>query len=226
MKKAIKKVEKVEVKNNVKNKKVESLSKIENKNVKPVIKKDEPKKSTKTVKSIKKNDDKNVNVKSTVNNTKVEKTKTEKYTKIKITEFVRNLKDEFKQYKNVEKLKVVDQFEDKLPKMKADEDYFICENQNGNLVIKSGFMLEYGYKKLSKGFFVPQNNEKVFALKTSKNIIFSDSFGSATKLKAGDYVVIQNKDITGMKKSEFEQNYVLLNKANKIIKSYEEELTK
>lgn len=216
----VKKNDNLNTKNVAKNEK--NTTKIAVKNAKK-----DAKTTQKTLKNEAKNnlDCKEKAIKNTTKTTKNEAKKV-RYLKIKIVDFVRELKADFKKYKNVEKLTVVDQFEDKLPKMKENETYYICQNQNGNLVIKSGFMLDYGYRKLPKGSFVPVDKGYVMALKTSKNITFSDSFGGTTKLKTGDYVVIQNKNIIGMKKSDFEENYVLLNKANKILKNYEEELVK
>ena len=147
-----------------------------------------------------------------------------KYLKIKIVPFMKILKKEIKKYKNIEKLTVIDEIEEGLPNMKKDESYFLCQNQKGRPVVKTGFMLEYGYKKLSNGNFVPVDKLVVSALKVSKNIEFSDSFGSNTKLKAGDYVVIKDKNIIGMKKSIFEENYTLIDK-KKTLKT-DEELTK
>ena len=149
--------------------------------------------------------------------TKIEKNtqKEVKYSKIKIVPFIRDLKKELKKYKNVEKLEVVDEIKEGLPKMKQDEKYFLCQNQNGKPVVKTGFMLEYGYKKLPSGSFVPVDKPVVSALKVSKNIEFSDSFGAKTKLKAGDYVVIKDKNIIGIKKSAFEENYTLMVKEKK-----------
>ena len=147
--------------------------------------------------------------------------KQEKFTKIQIVSFVRELKKEFKKYKNIEKLTVIDTVESGLPKMKTDEKYFLCANQNGRPVVKTNFMLNYGYKKLASGCFVPVERPAVLALRTSKNIEFSDSFGANTKLRAGDYVVVYNKNIIGMKKSEFEENYKPDKTAKSILNSYE-----
>ncbi len=152
--------------------------------------------------------------------------KAERYAKIQIVPFVRELKKEFKTYKNVEKLKVVDEIKEGLPKMKKDSIYYLCQNQNGHPVVKTKFLLDYGYKKLPSGAYVPVDKIKVLALQTTKNIMFSDSEGGLVKLKAGDYVVISKDMIKGMNRMDFEENYKTLYKADKIIKGYENELAK
>lgn len=163
--------------------------------------------------------------KATKNTTKIAKTETpkqEKYARIQIVPFVKELKKEFKVYKNIEKLKVVDIIDDGLPNMKKDKVYYLCQNQNMHPVVKTKFLLDYSYKKLANGAYVPVDKTKVLALQTTKNIMFSDSEGGLAKLKAGDYVVISNNMIKGMSKMDFEENYKTLYKANKIIKSYED----
>jgi len=142
-----------------------------------------------------------------------------KYRKVNIRKYIDLRLEEFKKFKNIEKLKIVKELEEK---RKEDKAFFLCVNQNGKELIKSDFMLEYGYTKLSSGAYVPRDNKIVFACQVDECIEFAQSFGEGIKLNIGDYIVMnkQNKIIIGMKKDEFEENYKSVYKANKIMKNY------
>lgn len=142
------------------------------------------------------------------------------FKKINIFDFVKANKKEFKKFKNVEKLKVIKELEEK---RKEDKKYYLCTNQNGNDLVKSDFMLNYDYSKLSNGLFVARYHKNVFAYQINLNIEFSNSFGERCKLVAGDYLILENDIIVGMKQKLFEENYKSVYKANKMLKSYKEE---
>lgn len=142
------------------------------------------------------------------------------FKKISIVDFVANHKKEFKRFKNTEKLKIVREIEER---RKEDKKYFLCINQNGHEVVKSDFMLNYDYTKLANGSFIARYHKNVLALQVKSNIEFSNSYGERTKLFEGDYVVLENEIIIGMKKVLFEENYKSVYKANKMLKSYKEE---
>lgn len=146
----------------------------------------------------------------------------EKFLKIKVNDFVNEVKSEFKKYKNIEKLKIVCEVANKDKKYR----YFKCVNQQGEEVVKSSFVLDFGYERMKNGCFIPLNKKNVLAYQTPRNIEFSTSHGAICKLLAGDYIVIYgdngSKIIEGMPKKEFEANFKSAYKASKIIKSYKE----
>ena len=142
--------------------------------------------------------------------------------KVKIIDFVEENKSKFKPYKNVEKLKVLEVSEINPNKNDFWGKKFLCENQNKHLVVKTDFELEYGYNQLKNGYLVPQKNIKLKAYKIIKKLEFNSTDGWSISLVPGDYIVIMKKIITGMKKEEFEENYLPYIKANKIVKKYEE----
>lgn len=145
------------------------------------------------------------------------------YKKVNIVEYSTQIKDRFDKFKNVEKLKVIDEVDSKNFSKDTHKKYFLCKNQNGNPVVKSDFMLNYSYKKLANGNYIPLDNKKILACQVEENLQFSTSFGEICKIRVGDYIIIDDKLIYGMKKKEFEENYKTLYKANKILKSYLEE---
>jgi len=131
--------------------------------------------------------------------------------RVNVKTYIKNYQEKFQQYKNVEELKIIDVAETSLNSEKnfRKEKRYVCQNQNGNLIEKSSFMLEYGYLKNDKGFYTPIDNVKVMAMAVSSKIEFSGSEGDLFKLVKGDYIVISNNRIMGMKKSDFEENYVI-----------------
>ena len=141
------------------------------------------------------------------------------YRKVNIRKYIEVREKEFTKYKNVEKLKVVSEVEEK---RKEDKAFFLCVNQNGKELVKSDFMLEYGYTKLSSGAYVPRDNRTVFAYQVDECIEFSQSFGEGIKLNIGDYVVLNKKSkiIMGMRKADFEENYKKAYAATKLTNSY------
>ena len=142
------------------------------------------------------------------------------FKKVNIMDFIQSHKSEFKKFKNVEKLKVVRELEER---RKEDKKYFLCLNQNGNEVVKSDFLLEYDYTKLKNGSYLARYHKNVYACQVNEAIEFSTSFGERCKLVVGDYVVMESNIIYGMNKEAFEENYKSNYKANKILKSYQED---
>jgi len=142
------------------------------------------------------------------------------FKKVNIMDYVQTHTKEFKKFKNVEKLKVVRELEEK---RKEDKKYFLCLNQNGKEVVKSDFMLEYDYTQLKSGAYIAKYHKNVFAYQVDEAIEFSTSFGECCKLVVGDYIVMENRIVYGVKKELFEENFKSNYKASKILRAYKED---
>lgn len=141
--------------------------------------------------------------------------------KINIINYVNEKKATFKQYKNCEKLKVIDVAEKNVNANQYWKEKYVCQNQNGNLVYKTDFALNYHYSKNSKGVYSPLNDKSVLASKVASKIEFHTTEGEACSLVKGDYVVVSGNKIFGMKKEEFEENYKSTYLARKFNSAYE-----
>ena len=143
------------------------------------------------------------------------------FKKVNILSYVEAHKKELKKYKNVEKLTVIKELEER---RKPDKKYYLCKNQNGREVVKSDFMLEYSYKNIKNDVYVINYNVNVAAFQVDENIEFANGFGERRLLSVGDYVVVDSRIVDGMKKEIFEENYKSIYKANKTLKAYNEEI--
>lgn len=144
-----------------------------------------------------------------------------RFKKVNILNYADEHKDKFKKYKNIEKLTVIRELEER---RKPDKKYYLCKNQNGREIVKSDFLLEYNFKQLKNNVYVINYNVNVVAFQVDENIEFSNSFGERRLLSVGDYVVMDTRIVDGIKKEIFEENYKSLYKANKTLKAYNEEV--
>lgn len=135
--------------------------------------------------------------------------------KFRISEYFNNFADSVKKYRNIERIRVIEEIPEKRDE-KRKIKYYLCENQAKQKLIKSSFMLDFGYKKLSNGKYVPLSYRNVLALKLNENLSFSSSEGELINLVKGDYVVYSEDKYFGMKEDVFEKNYKSVYKAKKI----------
>lgn len=142
------------------------------------------------------------------------------FKKVNVLDYIKKNKIDFKKFKNIEKLVIIKEIESD----KENRRLFLCKNQAGREVVRSDFMLEYDYNKLASGAYVKKERKVVLAFQVKENIQFSSSFGGICKLFKGDYIIMNDKIIDGIKKEDFEENYKSVYKANKLAKAYNEEI--
>lgn len=159
-----------------------------------------------------------------------------KVREVLISEFVDNNRESIQEYKSIEHLRVIKKIESERVK-KEDEistktkksvsskkdmqkTLYLCENQFGDAVVKSEFLLKFGYQKNELDCFVPRYQAKLYAIKIDSPIKFYSTQGESCSLNQGDYVVIDGNHIYGARENAFETNYRLKDDAQKFNRKY------
>ena len=142
------------------------------------------------------------------------------FKKVKIRDYIKEHIDERKGYRNIERLRIDDDVDIETADYKTKVH---CVNHIGKDVLKSVFMLKYGYKKHSNGLFFPLANKKVNAIQVHEPIEFTSTDGNRCLLLENDFIVMNMDDnrmeIFGMSLEDFETNYATIFKANDILKN-------
>ncbi len=171
---------------------------------------------------------------------------------VRVSEYAEENKEKFEKYGSIEHLSIIKKY-DKNPLTKDKEPSkirknnrnkmstyssknepqirYICENQFGEIIDKSEFMIKYGYEQKELGYYEPIDNKTLMAMKIDEPIAFCAMNGENFALDAGDYVVIAppRKDyklIYGMKQEEFERNFKPKKEADKFNRAYAKKYAK